>query len=94
MDDATKRKRESDLEALPDAKRLAPTVATAEECRAALAEVYAAYDALHRSNGNGENSESHFAVLLNASTGESHQQESGGEKQSHHPLPAIFKVLL
>ena len=70
MDEATKRKRESDPETLPNAKRLAPSLATAEECRAAIAQVYAAYDALHRCNDNDVDVESHFIVLLNASKGE------------------------
>ena len=78
MDEASKRKRLSDPEGQPDAKR--PTAALEQpntlankDPRAALAEVYAAYDALHRNTYTSEEDikagEAHFAVLLAAAQG-------------------------
>jgi hypothetical protein len=77
MDEVAKRKRISDPEGQPIAKRPAAAYVnitlTSKDPRAALAEVYAAYDALHRNkyttNEDIKAGEAHFAVLLSAVQG-------------------------
>ena len=77
MDEAAKRKRVSDPEGQPDAKRPAAAAASQEQSnkdpRVALAELYTAYDALYRNHYTSEEdikaSEAHFAVLLSAAQG-------------------------
>jgi hypothetical protein len=78
MDEAAKRKRISDPEGEPNAKRPAAqfqenNTFASKDPRAALAEVYAAYDALHRNRYTSEDEikagEAHFAVLLSAVQG-------------------------
>jgi hypothetical protein len=76
MDEAAKRKRVSDPEGQPDAKRPAAPASQEQsnkDPRVALAELYTAYDALHRNHYTSEEdikaSEAHFAVLLSAAQG-------------------------
>jgi len=78
MDDAAKRKRISGPEGEPDAKRAAAqlhenNIFASKDPRAALAEVYAAYDALHcnryTSDDDIKAGEAHFAILLSAVQG-------------------------
>ena len=72
MDEAAKRKRLSDngeQVGQPAAKRTAATQPSSQDCRAAIARVYAAYDALHRMKDTSVDGQYHFAVLLNAARG-------------------------
>lgn len=78
MDEASKRKRISDPEGEPNAKRPAAQLQknntfASKDPRAALAEVYAAYDALHRNTYTSDDDikagEAHFAILVSAVQG-------------------------
>lgn len=72
MEEASKRKRQSDPAAptadAPTAKRQAPGAPSVTDTRAAIAAVYAAYDALHGSGASqpSEDAAAHFNVLLDA----------------------------
>ena len=110
MDEAAKRKRLSDPEGQPDAKRPAQDQqqpAITKDPRAALAEVYAAYDALHRNAYTDDKDikagEAHFAVLLSALQGKlptrlflfifsfANYWIQLSNKR-HHPLPAFLRI--
>ena len=70
MEEPSKRKRVSDSKDQPAAKRLAAQThqTSPGDIRAAIAEVYHAYDALNRNNG-GDDGQEHFLILLKAAQG-------------------------